>query len=518
MVNRKKVQYFNDFTGGLNLTAPRQSLQMNESFDCQDVDFNARGGFTQRCGVGIAADIDWSALDGGYLLGALSFGTDVLLAVSDTYNLLLWDGSTLTTVAAMTDQADRPRFATWGSAAYFFNCWSSGALVQRKRTGVALATLTVLAQTFNDNYTAPVGGCMPLARLGVQHGGYMWVADTVESATRHRSRVRWSHPLQPEDWATADYFDVDPDDETDEITALVPFRSALLVFKKNSVWGIYGSDSDSFVVERLAARGGSCSQESVSVNAGVCYWWSPDGNLFAFAGDAVSPVGDRISAVVRDYDILPFGAHSVAWTDTALWVSLERLVGGFVTLVFDPSVGRVGTWTAYSLSPTSFCWWNTDGTDSLFMTLSDHAGLFTVGDTARVQDEFEYGVYTAIPAYYCTSWFVGGDTSQKKRYRRLRVTAAAEAECTISVGVYHDFRLSLQRTLEIPIVPAVGEAMEWGTGLWGEPWGGGGDEYAFERTPSSGRGHAVMWKFSVSDAATRWWVDSFTIPYLEKGY
>ena len=64
------------------------------------------------------------------------------------------------------------------------------------------------------------------------HQGFMWVADTVESSVRNRSRVRWSHPLQPEDWASADYFDIDPDDESDQITALVPFRDMLLVFKQ----------------------------------------------------------------------------------------------------------------------------------------------------------------------------------------------------------------------------------------------------------------------------------------------
>jgi len=63
----------------------------------------------------------------------------------------------------------------------------------------------------------------------------MWWADTVEGGTRFRSRVRFSHPLQPRDFADADFFDIDPDDQSDQITALVPFKDHLLVFKRRSV-------------------------------------------------------------------------------------------------------------------------------------------------------------------------------------------------------------------------------------------------------------------------------------------
>ena len=190
-------------------------------------------------------------MNGGLLLGHYSLGTDMIVGVSTSKQLWTWDGATATHVAtAITDQVDVPRAVAWGSKLYLANCWSAGSLVMRYRTGAGLGTATALTNTFNNTYTAPTGGNMPLARLIADHAGHMFVADTTESGTRYRPRVRWPHPLQPEDWASADYFDIEPDDSSDQITAIVPFKNQLLVFKRRSVYAIYGYDKDSFTVGR----------------------------------------------------------------------------------------------------------------------------------------------------------------------------------------------------------------------------------------------------------------------------
>lgn len=520
MARRSNVHYFNDFTGGLNLDSPRQSLALNETFDCLDVDFDARGGFTQRRGVKAISGSDLDKMNGGYLLGHLSFGTDLVFGVSTDKRLWTWDGASTSHVAtAVTDQTDFVHWSTWGNKLYLANCWATSALVMRYRTGAGLATVTTLTNTFNNNYTAPTGGNMPLARLIAQHQGFMWVADTVESSVRNRSRVRWSHPLQPEDWASADYFDIDPDDESDQITALVPFRDMLLVFKRRSVWAVYGYDSDSFVPERLTVASGVWAQEAVTVNAGICYWWSPDGNVYAFNGKGVVPVGGRISRVLDD-DVVSGADHRLAWAEDRLYVSLVNNDSTRLCFVYDPGVGRAGAWTKYSLEPTSFVWWRgTNGNNSFFMTLRGKNGIFNHAVSNQVQDEFSTGVLSAIPAYYSTSWFTGGDTALKKQFRRVHLTSATKDPCTFKVDVYYDFNDSaVRRTLVLDVLDG-GTSLTWGTGLWGTGvWGDDEPTYSFEKLSSAGRAHAIRFKFYVENNVSAWWIDSFTLPYVEKSY
>ena len=59
--------------------------------------------------------------------------------------------------------------------------------------------------------------------------------------------------------------------------------------------------------------------------------------------------------------------------------------------------------------------------------------------------------------------------------------------------------------------------MVWGDD-WGSIWAGNDPVYVFQRLGSMGRSHAIQLKFRVTDHASRWWVDSIAIPYLEKAY
>lgn len=517
-----KIAFFNDFTGGLNLDSPRQQLALNESYDCLDVDFNLRGGFQQRRGIKVAGSSGGSPMNGGLLLGHYSLGTDMIVGVSTSKQLWTWDGATATHVAtAITDQVDVPRAVAWGSKLYLANCWTAGSLVMRHRTGAALGTATTLTNTFNNTYSAPTGGNMPLARLIADHAGHMFVADTTESGTRYRSRVRWSHPLQPEDWATADYFDIEPDDSSDQITAIVPFKNQLLVFKRRAVFAIYGYDKDSFTVERLGTASGAWSAEAVSCNASICYWFSPEGNVYAYNGSGMTPVGDRITGDVRDGNILLGADHRLCWFGDRLYVSLVKSGGSSrVCYVYDPAVGRRGAWTKYSFEPTSFVWWRrADGTVGIMMTLLGKDHVFDHGIASQVQDEYTSGVSSAINGWYSTAWFSANDTALKKSWKRLHLTSATKDPCTITVDVYHDFNDSvIARTLQFTTTEPGGGSI-WGTSLWGSSsWGAGDASYSFNRLPSAGRSHSVRLKFSVSDNVTTWWIDSFTLPYVEKSY
>lgn len=512
---RKGVVAFRDFSGGLNLSAQRQDLKLNESPDCLDVDFDKRGGFMQRRGYrNVVLD---SNMNGGYLIGAFSFGTDLLAGISTAGRLWTWDGTTAVHVAtAVTDSyaTNTVRMVPYTSKLYFANCLNAGNLVMRTWNGTVWATL---GNTVNNNYSSPAGGQAPLSRLITDHAGFMWWGDTVEGGTRYRSRIRFSHYLQPEDWAQADYYDLDPDDQTDQITAIVPFRNMLLVFKRRSVWGVYGTSRDDFVVERISASAGVWTQEGVSVNEDVAYWWSPDGNLFAYNGSQVVPIGDRISQLVADGEILPGADHRICWAEGRLYASLVRPAGNRLLFVFDPNIGKSGCWTKYSFSCSSMVWHRrVAGTNGIMMTLTAKSGVFDYNIFTQEQD-YDGTTSTSVAAYYVTAWFSADDPALLKRFRRMHLTCAARDDSQMNVEVFYDFNEStVRRTLSAQMIAGAG-GMLWNQN-WGGLWGSLEPVYVFDRLTSAGRAHAIKFKFYATNHTSRWWVDSFALPYYEKGY
>lgn len=520
MANQQfNVVFYSDFTGGLNNRSSRQDLQLNETPDCLDVSFNARGGFASRRGV--RTTTTQASLSGGYIGGQFSAGTEVLWGIDNAGALWTYTaGGTFTSVVTALP-ADMTRVVTgsvWGDKLYFVNWLNAGSLLMRYWNGTAFTTL---GNVVNNNYSAPTGGNAPLARLSATHQGHMFWADTVESSVRYRSRVRWSHPLQPEDFAAADYFDINPDDQTDQVTALVPFKDFLLVFKRKGVFAIYGYDRDSFVVQRVSVGAGAASAGCVTVNAGVCYWWSLDGNVYAFNGRGVVPIGDRISNVVVDGSVAQNSdLNRVAWVDNQLFVSLVLNAGGRVLFMYDPQVGKAGAWTKWSFAPTSMFWWRSTGTvNGLYMTLESKGGLFDMASSVQEQDSI-LGVTSPIAAYYKTAWFTDKDAGLRKKWRRPHITVACGDPATLNIHVYHDFMESTTvKQHQIALTTSGVGNMVWGTGLWDTAtWQGSDPSYEFDRTPSLGKSHAVQLKFFVTDHATKWWIDSVTLPYYIKTY
>jgi len=528
MAGKKKVQFFSDFTGGLNLNREVQTLALNESPDLLNVDLLPHGGFAMRRGVTIISNhtnlqaVASGSLDadGPYILGQVSLGTDALIGISNASRLWMWDGATFTHVAtAVTDSVSEfVTHATYNNKLYLANCWNTGVLVARRRTGASFETATTLGNAWNNDYTAPAAGNMPLARLVCNHRGHMWVADTVESSTRYRHRLRFSHPLQPEDWAEADYLDIDNSDSSDAIVALVSFKDRLIVFKRRSVWAVFGYDRDSFVVEQIAGAVGTLSQSSVTFSEQNLFWFSPDGNVYAYNGSQVARIGDNIARFYRRTGWSSDLRVSMNWGDERLWMTTTEAGSPICgTLIFDPSIGKKGSWTQYNYVAYSMGTFQPVGEGQrVFALLS--GGLFLLNDEFQEQDEFSVGVFTPIDATFSTAWFSGGDTALKKSFKRLHMTAASKSAGNMLVDVYVDYSTQISRTLTMPFtVEAAG--FTFGSSLWGSAtWGSEATQYEFDRLQSVGRGHSVQFVFYFPAATGRWWVDSFTLPYIEKFY
>ena len=549
MVQSREVIYHSDFTGGLNLTDSQQSIKENESPDALNVDFGLRGGFVLRGGFQTQ---DYSSLYGDAIfLGPSYYGNDVVLMAEADGSLCEFDGSTILNksqdLSDTTMAANPVRMANFSSAQgdknYFANGRLSSNLVMRSWDD---STLTTLTNTFNDTYTSPAGGNMPLARHIASHAGYMWVADTVESATRYAHRVRFSHLQQPEDWATADYFEVDPSDDGDPITALVPFQNVLLVFKRGSVHAVFGTSRDNFSLEALTQATGVNDPRAIAVHSGVCYWFSNQGQLMGFNGRGVVPVSDKVKWWTDLNYITHGGDHQLMWADEKLWLSLETGsaypdFGSVSRLLFmyDPSIRAM---TRYDKIVSDMFYWIRIGQDPdpLFLYPEDDniyrydrsypvdtqtpdflidqpsTAILDQDNNQLVSVDSSTSGNVRIDGYYRTGWFTASETATKKRWKRPRVTAAAEGDTTIRMRVYHDFDDGTTKKQSEIIIDSEDTAL-WNTMLWGDDWPENvSDTYNFARMPSAGTGHAVQFEFTSQDNPGRWWIDSIALPFRRK--
>lgn len=549
MARSREVAYLKDFTGGLNLTDPLGGgLAENESPDCLNVDFGYRGGFVTR--GGFRSQTYSTSLDGARFLGATYFGADVVLVADANGGLFSWNGSTLTNnsqdLTDTTIAANPLEMAVFDDKAYFANGRSAGNIVMRSWDGSTLSTLT---NTFNNDYTTPDAGDMPLARHICQHNGYMFVADTVESSVRYPHRVRFSHLQQPEDWAEADYFEVEKSDDGDPIIGIKSFKDQLLVFKKSAVYAVFGYSGDEFFRERISETGVN-SIRAVTSNSGVMYWAASDGTIMAYNGRGAVPLTDKLKWWFDTTVIDPAGDNELMWADGKLFISLAAGSSAAADqsrwlFVYDPVIKAI---TRYDKKVVDmFHWerldqehdplflfesgtipseynlyrydraWSTDSSSPDTVDDEDGDPIITPEGDALLNEDTTSTSTDPVDAYYCTAWITANETATKKRWKRPRVTAAAEGDTTINMGVYHDYNSGVQ-TKTSDIVIDAGDASLWGSFTWGtNTWAGEQDDYyEFARQPSAGSGYAVQFRFSSVNNPGRWWVDSIAVPFRRK--
>lgn len=512
MVASRESQYWHDFSGGLNLTEQTQTLLPSETPDCLNVDFGLRGGFMLRGGFHTVAEN--VLLNGATIIGVAGLTSPKVLLQSTAGDLLSFDGSSLTdTTFQVSDSTDRVRSASFASKSYFVNGRLSGNLVSRSWDGSTLVTLT---NAWNNDYLLPTTGNMPLARHVAEHKGFLYVADTVEGPVRYPARVRFSHEQHPESWAEADYFEVGDPSANDPVTGLLPFGDMLLIFKRASVWALYGYNRDTFTLERVTNGSGTCTCGPVAVNAGVAYWFSTDGQLMAFNGRGVTVLSQPLAYWSDLGRIRHGGSHRLMWSDGRLYLSLEAGPGEAVSrwlFVWSPAVGA---FTRYDPQVTDMVHWSRFGADGDPLFLFDGLPYLFRYDRAYENDLYGSTV-TRIDGYFRTAWMTADETATRKRWKRPRVTAAASESATLRVDVFLDFDdRDPKRFHEFEI--ATPETAEWGALVWGDDtWFAAADDYyEFARLGSSGSGYSVAYQFSSDNNLGRWWVDSLTVPFRRK--
>jgi hypothetical protein len=507
-----------DFTGGLNLNAEQFRLGENESPDLLNVDIDRRGGFQLRRGVQrvnatatawgeFGSSIGFDSPHGSYLVGY----TGRRVASSTGGNFTWVDNANW---AAETELAPS-RFAVMRDELYM----TTGTLKLRNHvwtgTGSASALTASTTGQWQETFAAS-GNHQPQALCIASHGGYMWVGHVDEGVDgRHPNRVRWSHPNQPRRWRSLDYVDVDIGKDNDSITALVPFTDHLLVFKKHSMYAIYGYDADTFQVVTLSNNVGAASQEAVvSTPSGVFFWHDLDG-LWVYGGDGAPTYAfDKLREAIRALDIpRAYSAKThVGWVQDRVWVSVPwgAATTRSMTFVLDP---LLGAWTRYDLALSGFS-----------TALGGRAFAGNVGQNRMVELEVESAVtdlfnatQVHIDSYYRTRWVDDGGTIVPKRWRRPEFVIHGGSVEALKVDVFIDWNPADPRRVFFLQGASTGTNATWNVTDWDEAaWGFEGEYDVLVRGGSIGLARAVSLKIHGPVQNADWGVDSMTLKHVPK--
>ena len=463
-----------DFRGGLNLRANEFSLAENESPDMLNVDVDPRSGIQTRKGwerwnvADITPAEDWNPRHA--YIHELASGLDVVMVTNDgkiltttngTFSELEYADGVPLPVGAGTHLAD---FASWGDDVYIVGgAGNQSAKWDGTDTYCSLITGINSGTDFADEYTEPGANVrFPEARYATSHGGRVWTAYTTESGTTYPHRVRWSHPNQPERWASQDYVDIL--EGGGPITSLVPHDDHLLVFKQSSVWAIYGYDAETLQVVNVSRAVGAYSHECTANAESAVYFVSWPQGVFRISNGEMR----EISLALRPaLDSTAFNKSALnymwlGWLGQKLWWSVpyneESVVDDASSIfVFDPSLE---SWTKYrssmdaALGPYAQGGYGQGSVDKFgFCRCGPAVVRVDQRDTAT---DTVSGESVGFKSRYTTRWLHDGWPDRKKRWKRPSFLAQERAEpYRLQCTVFTDYgEQDVKRKFAVSVNPA----------------------------------------------------------------
>jgi hypothetical protein len=536
-----------DFTGGLNLRADVFNIGKNESPDLLNVDIDPRGGVAMRAG---SQEINTRSLTGlAYVPHRLyhwrrsfpnqqllfAFGNEVHYATETDF----------TDLNITTSNAHGAEFAQWiGDTNYLYIAAGYSTTSYKWDGATATALSDPAPSNWADDLLSPTTGYMPKAEHIAEHVDRIWVAHTEENGTEYPDRVRWSHPLFPEAWRENDYIDVVGGGSG--IRALVPFSNHILVFKDHAVFAIYGYNQATFQLVPITQELGTYSSKTVAASEQAIYFFSwPDG-LFRYDGSRIEDVFAPLRPLVERNEInqgaletvhvdwmtrrvflsLPTGNNPTSvedYDDTsgggATYDDADLKFDGFArpdaatdTFVYDPSVGKNGAWTRYSLANGYAMVCGVDYTTPLGIS----GGYFTSPVNQyvmRFKDDLPNDMidetYTNFESFYTVAWQDLGQPQAKKFWRSPEfVVTNRNQSYNLDVNVFHDWNtLTPDRTFTVNYVSSSDLSSPFNVDQWTELYGS-----EVVRGDTLGSARSVQIRFG-SSGGIKWGVNGVVYRY-----
>lgn len=565
---------FTDFKGGLRIHDERSfQIADNESPQMLNMRADERLGIYTRRGIRRWNDAAVTADPWDPRMGYEHDYSDGTNAVFVTNNNTIHVANNSTTFVDMgmacNAEPHLADFASWGDTTYI----ATGRKVEDLTPGAASGkyeqdgTDTLLPAlgvgTYNDDYTTPtlpgVNGVMPRADFVEAHAGYLFCASVREDegsgVVDMPNRLRWSHPNSPEDWAKDDYLDIEIGGG--RITGLMSFQDHLLIFKTDSMWALFGYNSESWQLIKVSPSIGIPSPTAMARSPLAAFFYSVSGrgDIYTYRGNAEPParISDNIQDVVENIPSSRFNDVWMGWTDDRLLVSIpfvarwDPTLGGDLTdnslFSFDPYMGG-GSWEMHrpakgSVGPII------ERSD----TLAERSLVVLFGadvDACLAQINVVDGAYdliddvvTPLPFYtrYATNWKFAGAPELRKHWMRPRfIFRKPRSELNVLIEVYRDYaETEAARSFQVTInsqgqyrwrtlgadAPE-GDGFDWGPtasgrgGIWaGEVFGG-----VIVRGRPFGVARSVQVVFATTPASLgeQWGIDAVILKYINRRF
>jgi hypothetical protein len=569
---------FTDFTGGLNVRDNRSfQIANNESPQMLNMRADERLGIYTRQGMGrwngtaITSD-PWNPR-----MGVEHDYSDDTKAIFVTNAQRIWVANNTTTFVEMGYPAPSTNpvkcnaephladFASWGDVVYIATGRKVDALlsgdtpVRYNKDGTVTALTPTGLGDYNDDYTIPVGGVMPQCDFAHPHAGYLFCASIREdydgSVKDYPSRLRWSHPNSPEDWATLDFLDIEVGGG--RITGLVSFRDHLLIFKTDSIWALYGYDSESWQLVRVSNSIGIPSPTAVASSPFGAFFYSASGrgDIYLYQGGEPQRISERIEEPVESIAANRYIDVFLGWASDRLMVALPWIAewdptggsssSGSSLFTWDPHSGEAGAWEMHRpakgnigpiiersdsrTEPSLLVLYGSD-VDPCLLQFASIDGAYDFIDDQATPIPF--------PTLYATNWKFADSPELRKHWMRPRfIIRIPPADFTLRVEVYRDYDESEpKRTFQL-FISAEGEYY-WrdlgfddpsGTGFDWEPtspsgrgglWSGAARGGRIIRGKSFGIARSVQLVFSTSPSSIgqQWGLDAVVLKHIDRRF
>lgn len=546
MPNRLEPINLLNFTGGLNLRRTTFQLAENESPSMLNVEVDPSGGVYSRKGWELftTSDVvagDWDPRNAFSQLQ--SDGTQYNYVANE--GDLLYGGSDAVFTAAgltLTASPHLADFASWGDTLYIA-CGRGQQSASRVSTSAPAVLALATTGAWNDVYTTPAGGKLPSCDFFETHTGYLFAASIDESGSDFPNRLRWSHANNPEDWAELDYIDIKTGGS--KITGLMSFNDHLLIFKNNSVWALFGYDSDSWQLIRVSSQVGTptCTSTARSETAVFFYSDGASKGVFGYNGGAPEEISEAVRPAFRG--ITAPTQVFMGWVEQRLWVSVPwgpdtlANVDAVEVLIYDPTFGAsgmnqaglsnvfpAGAWVRHSSvhgTPGPYFGQEVDTTLAAIrggsakgimnveaietdsydrITYRDNLETVAGDDVETVAGNF-IGIVgssdSVFETYYQTGWINGGWPTRKKSWRRPDFVCREFGDSyVLRIDAYRDLDgSSPRRSFDLP-VEGSGVDSQWGGFDWGDgtQWGRSVPGQTIVRGKSFGSGKTIQLKIN----------------------
>jgi len=180
------------------------------------------------------------------------------------------------------------------------------------------------------------------------------LAEAYESPTvrRRRGRLFWSKLQEPE--AVPPLSSVDVGEPDRDILALVPLRSALLVWKSDGLFRVTGTGPRSWVVDELDLTIRLVAPDATCVLDDVCYAWTDRGVVAVTEAGVASIISSPIAHALREFQrLLPADEAS---PKRGFWMQAHRRLGLVILNLATAAVSDTSSGGQYVWSKSTGAW------------------------------------------------------------------------------------------------------------------------------------------------------------------